>query len=252
MRSDKKLLASLLNFNELKTWLHRDLTRQDKLLLVLSQFDEPCKLQEIRATAAEAGFRIPAAWNMSAILARSEGRAIRVPNGWEITAAGKQQLRNIGINKLSPAAVQVATDLRAHALKIANSDTRAFVEEAIKCHEAEFYRSAIVMSWLAAVDVLHQHVVSNHLGAFNREASRLDQKWKPAKTPDDLGRMGERDFLDRCVACSVFGKNVKDELEKALKLRNGCGHPNSLKVGPNVTAAHIEVLLLNVFTPFPV
>ena len=48
----------------------------------------------------------------------------------------------------------------------------------------------------------------------------------------------------------IIGKNQKDELLKALKLRNGCGHPNSLKVGSNMVAGHIELLLLNVFEQF--
>lgn len=32
-----------------------------------------------------------------------------------------------------------------------------------------------------------------------------------------------------------------------MKLRNGFGHPNSLKVGLNAVANHIEILLLNAF-----
>jgi hypothetical protein len=57
-------------------------------------------------------------------------------------------------------------------------------------------------------------------------------------------------FLDRIAAISVIGKNVKDELQGCLKTRNGCGHPNSLKVSTNKVAGHIEVLLQNVFQPF--
>jgi hypothetical protein len=41
--------------------------------------------------------------------------------------------------------------------------------------------------------------------------------------------MGEHDFLDVLAALSIIGKNVKDELQKALKLRNGCGHPTALE-----------------------
>ncbi|QYX58601.1 hypothetical protein K1T73_10545 [Roseovarius sp. SCSIO 43702] len=146
--------------------------------------------------------------------------------------------------------MQVAVDLRSHLDKITDNETRDFVEEAIKCHEAELYRSAIVMAWLGAMDVLHKHVHAHHLSAFNIEAKRVNGKWKAAKTPDDLGRMGEADFLDRIAAISVVGKNSKEELQKALGLRNGCGHPNSLKVGANKSAAHIETLLQNVFERF--
>lgn len=134
--------------------------------------------------------------------------------------------------------------------RIKDPSIQAFVEEAIKCHEAGLYRSAIVMSWLAAIGVLQHEVVQNHLSRFNTEATRRNPKWKAAKNEDDLGHISEFDFLDHLVAISVIGKNRKDELQKALKLRNGCGHPNSLRVGPNAVAGHIEILLLNVFDVF--
>lgn len=244
-------MNNILSANDLKAWLHRkDLKPRDKLLLALATFDAPCQVKELSSRAADAGFRIPKGWNVSKSLGMSDGQAIRIPQGWEITDSGRQHLRNLGVAKIGPAAVQVATDLRTELANITNADTRAFVEEAIKCYEAELYRSAIVMSWLAAVDVLHGHVHSKHLKAFNTEAKRVDAKWKDANSTDDLGRMSESDFLDRIGALSVVGKNVKKELKDCLDRRNGCGHPNSLKVGPNTAAHHVEVLILNVFKAF--
>jgi hypothetical protein len=240
----------LLNSSELKAWLHRDLPQLEKLLLTLVTFDDPCQVKDIRERAKEVGFRMPGNWNPSATLARSRGLAIRTPKGWEIADAGKQHLRNLGVTKISPTAVQVATDLRAQLPNVKNESTRAFIEEAIKCYELELYRSAIVMSWLAAVDVLHGRVNANHLDAFNSEAKRVDSRWKDAKNTDDLGRMGEAEFLDRIAALSIIGKNVKNELKGCLDRRNGCGHPNSLKIGANTVAHHIEILLLNVFKVF--
>jgi hypothetical protein len=238
----------LLSLSELKSWLHRDLSQRDKLLLLLASLGKPCQIKDLKELAQRAGLRVSAGWNLSASLGRSKGLAIRTPQGWEITEAGKQHLRNLGVTKISPAAVQVATDLRAELSKISNDDTRIFVEEAIKCYEAELYRSAIVMSWLAAVDVLHGFVRQKFLTEFNAEAKRVDSRWKDAKTTDDLGRMAEADFLDRIVAISVVGKNVKKE--DCLDRRNGCGHPNSLRVGANTAAHHIEILLLNIFKVF--
>lgn len=240
----------MLDANALKDWLHRDLPARDKLLLALATFDKPVQLADIRSRAEEAGFKLPKKWNLSGVLGRSGGLAIRVPAGWELTEIGKNHLRNLGVESVSPAAMQVAADLRAHLDKVKNPATRAFVEEAIKCHEARLYRSAIVMSWIAAVDVLYREVVANHLATFNAEAQKANSKWKTAVNEDGLARMGEADFLDRLVPIGVIGKNVKEELAKALKLRNGCGHPNSLKTGPNMVASHLEMLLLNVFEPF--
>lgn len=240
----------MLDVAGLKDWLHRNLAARDKLLLILATFDQPVQLADLRSRSEEAGFKVPKKWNMSDVLGRSGGLAIRVPAGWELTETGKNHLRNLGVESVSPAAMQVAADLRVHLDKVKNPTTRAFVEEAIKCHEAKLYRSAIVMSWIAAVDVLYHEVVVNHLAAFNSEAQKANSKWKAAVNEDGLARMGEADFLDRLVPIGVIGKNVKEELVKALKLRNGCGHPNSLKTGPNMVASHLEMLLLNVFEPF--
>lgn len=239
----------MLKSNELKDWLHKDLSKLDKVLLVLATQDQPIAVAKINEISEAAGFRAMRKWNVSATLGSSKGRAIRT-TGWELTDAGKLHLRDLGVSTISPAAMQVAVDLRNYLSDITEEQTRVFVEEAIKCHEAELYRSAIVMSWLGAVDVLQKHVHKNHLAAFNAEAKRVNGKWKPANSQDDIGKMGEGDFLDRIEAVSIIGKNVKSQLKGCLDLRNGCGHPNSLKVSVNKSAAHIETLLLNVFQKF--
>ena len=242
----------MISVDELKTWLHKNLSRLDKLLLILASLENGCQVSEMKERAGEAGLRIPKSWNVSTILGRSRGLAIRTPSGWEVTEAGVQHLRAMGDFGITGAERDVAVELRVELANISNSDTRDFVEEAVKCYEARLYRSAIVISWLAAVDVLRKHVLANHLGAFNTEAKRVDSKWKSAKTSDDIGRMREADFLDRIVALSIIGKNVKAELKECLDRRNSCGHPNSLKIGANTVTHHIEVLLLNVFKRFPV
>ena len=226
----------MLNTNDLKSLLHKQVPRQDKLLLILSTFSQPSAMKTVLSRGREAGFKIPTSWNPSLVLTRSAGLAIRTPGGWEITDAGREHLRKYETSRVSGAAAQVAHDLRAHLDHVRHADTRNFVIEAVECFEWHFYRSAVVMSWLAAVHVLHQHVYAAHLAVFNSEASRVDAKWRPAKTTDDLGRIGEADFLDRLVAISVLGKSVKDELAGCLKLRNGCGHPNSLKISTNAVA----------------
>lgn len=240
----------MLDVTGLKDWLHRDLRALDKLLLIMATFDQPVQLKDLRTRAQNAGFKIPTKWNMSSVLAKSGGLAIRIPTGWELTDTGKNHLKNLGVESVSPAAMRVAADLRAHLEKVKDTTTRAFVEEAIKCHEAKLYRSAIVMSWIAAVDVLYREVVAKHLAACNTEAKNFNLKWKDAVNEDGLTKMGESDFLDRLVPIGLVGKNVKDQLASSLKLRNGCGHPNSLKVGQNMVTNHLETLLLNVFEPF--
>ena len=98
--------------------------------------------------------------------------------------------------------------------------------------------------------VLYDHIIQHHLSAFNAEAAKRDRTWRPASTSDDLARMKEYDFIQVLQAISVIGKSVKDELEAALRLRNGAGHPNSLKLGEHRTSGHVESLILNVYSKF--
>src|SRR4051794_24306685 len=111
----------LLNPEELKEWLHRNLNQLDKLLLILATFDAPTKVSALRARATKAGLRIGESWNPSTTLSRSKGLAIRLPEGWELTASGKAHLRNLGVSGLSRAAVEVAADLRAHLGRVQNA-----------------------------------------------------------------------------------------------------------------------------------
>jgi hypothetical protein len=239
----------LLRSDELKEWLQKELTKLDKSLLILATQESPIGISRLCELAEIAGFREIKKWNVSAVLGASKGKAIRT-TGWELTEAGKIHLRNLGVSSVSPAAMQVAVDLRNHLVKVSEAQTREFVEEAIRCHEAALYRSAIVMSWLGAMDVLQKHVHANYLASFNAEAFRVNVKWKVAVSQDDIGKMGEGDFLDRMESLSIIGKNVKAQLKVCLDLRNGCGHPNSLIVSVNKSAAHIETLLQNVFEKF--
>ncbi|TXN42631.1 hypothetical protein [Methylobacterium sp. WL7] len=240
----------MLSPDDLKLVLQRDgLSRADKVLLVIASLGQPVKNPAIVAQAQEAGCNMKT-WNIADVLTKARDTTLRLPGGYEVSEKGHARLEELGVSKLPTAAAKVAQDLRKHLASIKDDTTRAFVAEAIQCHEAALYRSAIVMSWLAAVGVMHNEVVTNHLAAFNTEAKKVDGKWKIAVTTDDLGRMKENDFLDRIAAVGMVGKNVKAQLAAGLNLRNGCGHPNSLKVGANAVAAHIEMLLLNVFDKF--
>ena len=236
------------NIDDLKDWLHRDLSRIDKLLIALASLSGPCQIADINRVASEAGLRNTSRWNPSAVLARSNGLAIRTDDGWELTAHGLRRLHEIGL-VVRPAA-KVAYDLRAELRNVSDPNVRAFADEAIECHEAGLYRSAIVMSWMAAVGVLHHYVHAHHLQKFNDEAKRVNPRWKTAITAEELGNMKEADFLDRLVGISLIGRNVKNELKTCLDRRNSCGHPNSLQIGANTSAHHIEVLLMNVFKKF--
>lgn len=149
-------------------------------------------------------------------------------------------------------------DLREAASKISNPKVKSFLEECVSAYEYDLVRSAIVMSWLAAVAVLHETIVRNHLKEFNEEAKkRLETKtpsivWKFAKSTDDLGAISESELLEVLAKISVLGKPVKAELKSCLDRRNTAGHPNSAVYDKNTSAHHIEILINNVFKVFEI
>lgn len=229
----------------------KEIAIRDKLLLVIAvDPDRPKAVKEIREIAISAGMRGIKDTNISSYLMRASSYAARGSDGWELTGDGRVYVAEISGPLLPSVTPLVISSLRNQLARLSNADTRSFVEESIKCFEAKLYRSAIVFSWIGAVSVLHNFVHAKHLADLNSEALRRDSKWRAAKSIDDISRLKEFDFLQIICAISVVGKNVKDELEVCLKLRNGCGHPNSLQVGEHKASAHIETLIQNVYLKF--
>ncbi|GAB4512727.1 MAG: hypothetical protein Tsb0026_16840 [Sulfuricaulis sp.] len=242
----------MLDQSSLKDLLHQsELSNTDRLLLCLGvQEGAPKTVAEITKIATSAGLAKAKGWNISSYLAKSKGLAIRTDTGWELTLEGKKRVATLAGSLVNTPIPRVAAGLRSLLSKITNKDTAAFLDEAIRCYEARLYRAAVVLSWVGATSVLYDHVIAHKLSDFNAEASRRDSKWRNAKKKDDLARMTEHDFLQVLNAISVIGKSVKEELEGCLKFRNGCGHPNSLQIGEARVSAHIETLMLNVFSVF--
>jgi len=242
----------LFDRDTLKELLARaDLSNRDKVLICLAA--DPLRsrqLEEVRSLAIEAGLRAIAKWNVSNYLSKAKTLAVRTSNGWELTGPGKTHVASAAGPLLPSVSALMVSALRKQLSSISSADTQQFVAEAVRCLEAKLNRAAIVTSWVGAVAVLYDTVVASHLTSFNAEAAKRDPKWRAAKSADDLGRMKEFDFLQVLPAIGVLGKNVKDELEVCLKLRNGCGHPNSLVVGEHKASAHVETLIQNVFAKF--
>lgn len=245
-------MQNLLEISVLKNLLHQSgFTNTDKLLLCTGHnVNTPKSVATIKEIAKKAGFRQIDKWNVSLLLSRSNGLAIRINDGWELTDSGKEKVTQLAGSAISGVMPKIASSLRSHLSTISNPDTIAFLEEAIRCYETKLYRSAVVLSWVGAASLLYDYVFTNKLAEFNVEAARRDPKWKMAKIKDDLANLKEYDFLQILYSISIIGKSVKDELEGCLKFRNGCGHPNSLKIGENRVSGHIETLMLNVFSKF--
>lgn len=242
----------MLKSEDLKDVLHqKDLKKIDQILACLSVEDaKPKQVKEIKSIAYSSGLRVVRKWDVSKLLSRSKGLAARTNEGWELTNQGIEHISNLFEPFLSSPSPKAAIALRNIVVKIQEKQTKAFVEEAIRCLELKQLRASVVLSWVGAISVLQEYVIKNKLSDFNTEAFRRNAKWKNAKNKDDLSNMKEFNFLDVLESISVIGKSVKQELQGCLKFRNGCGHPNSLRIGESRVAAHIESLTLNVFLNF--
>lgn len=231
----------------------KEYSRIEKILICLAvDVAKSKQIRDIKQLAVTAGLRAASKWNISATLGGSTNLAVRTDEGWELTTDGRKRVAEITGPFAASSIPIVASSLRQYLPKISDNDTKVFLEEAIECYEENHLRAAVVLSWVGAMSVLHRYIIDNELTNFNLEASRRDSKWRHAKNTDDLGRMKEFDFLNIISSLSIIGKTVKQELETCLKLRNSSGHPNSLKIGDARVAAHIEILVLNVFAVFGV
>ena len=243
----------MLTLEQLKQAIHKKkISKTDAALLcVAAAGAKAAPTQTVRQLALESGVKGAKTINFHAHLSSAEDKVFKAPGGWELTDTGRKYVAGLAAEEIaaSPAATEART-LRALLPKLKNEDARAFVDEAIVCAEQSLFRAAVVLSWVGAMALLHDRVVSKHLADFNVEARKRIPGWKPAKTTDDLGSMREATFLEIGPSISLFGKNVKQELEGCLKVRNSCGHPTSLKIGPNKVAAHLEILALNVYAVF--
>ena len=86
--------------DSLKRILHEQHKPLVKLLSILATADTPASISQITDRAKDAGFNIPRSWNVSTALARSKGKAIRTPAGWELQPAGKAYLTEFGIDEV--------------------------------------------------------------------------------------------------------------------------------------------------------
>ncbi|MEO0700779.1 MAG: hypothetical protein AAFY80_01445 [Pseudomonadota bacterium] len=224
-------------------------SQADKCVVALSFFDAPTQPKTVSELLVSAGIIEAVNWPVATRLANAGTRVAKTKRGYVLSSTGRKWIETLQPDSIG-GAVRVRRDLRKQLQSVRNQSVRTFVEEAVTAFENGLFRSAVVMSWLAAVHVLHVEVFANHRHDFDKEMTKRQRDWRKLKGTDDFGRMKEAEFLDRLTDISVINKTVKAELKTCLDRRNGCGHPNTYALSENVVAHHLEVLLLNIFNRF--
>ncbi|MEL7255669.1 MAG: hypothetical protein AAGL23_15950 [Pseudomonadota bacterium] len=223
-------------------------SQADRAILALATFDNGASPKDIKSRICAAGFAEAEDWPIGSRL-RGDKRVKKRKDHYVLTSEGLDWVSDI-VPSVRESVVQTQSTFAKHVKDVADHEVQSFVLEAITAFESGLFRSAIVMSWLAAVYVLQREVFQNHRKDFDQLMQTKSSDWKQVKSLDDYGRLNEAQFLDRLNDVSVIGKNVKAELKQCLDRRNACGHPNSYKVTENTVAHHIDVLLVNVFLVF--
>lgn len=230
------------------------------ILLILSHVDQPAQLAHIRDKAVGVGFREIKKWNIaqSLLMAAKDGQVAQLAGGWKILEPG---LKAIEAHYKPEAAIirESRHALRNHLNKISDAQRKSFVEEAIRSFDVGAYRAAVVLSWVGAAHILQEHIVANHLSAFNAAGVARAAKAPPKsaaskfvqiKSIKDFGQLGEAETLQLCADGGVLHKAEKKILQDRLDLRNQCGHPNPVQIAEHAVASHIELLMLNVYSRY--
>jgi hypothetical protein len=146
------------------------------------------------------------------------------------------------------------TALRSLIGKLATTDERDFLDEAIKCYEVQAYRAAIVMVWILAMDHLQEFILRHHLGSFNIELAKVKDKRVKVSTinrKDDFGELPENKFIEIARAASIISNDVRKIIDAKLGIRNSYAHPSNIGLSPAKAADFIIDLTDNLVLKYP-
>jgi hypothetical protein len=104
-------------------------------------------------------------------------------------------------------------------------------EETVVNLETGAYRSAVVMGWNLAYDIVRQWVFEDpaRLASFNAELAKITvragrAKFDPVVNYQDFYDIGEKTVLDVCRDASLIAGNLYDDLRQHLRQRNAYAH----------------------------
>ena len=227
-----------------------DISKKDIILIILFYNNNlPKSVAEIKKIGSEHGKHEIKKWNISDLLLKSKPLVVRLDEGWCLTDKGKEKIANDGYINYSPLK-QHEKILRSYLENVKSDEVKKFLDESITCLEYKLLRSAVVLSWVGAISILQDRILHNHLKDFNIEYNKRFPKKKIIKVKDDFSLIKEYDFLQIISSISVISKNLKQQLEQCLNLRNSCGHPNSLEIGEHMVQNHLEILIKNIYDKY--
>jgi len=123
-------------------------------------------------------------------------------------------------------------------------------DETVSNLETGAYRSAIVMGWNLAYEIIREWVFDDapRLSSFNSELAKIQDKsgkpkFDPVTTYTDFYEIGEKIVLDVCKDATLIGGNLYDDLLGYLRQRNSYAHASDSHPTVNQANALIDHLV---------
>jgi hypothetical protein len=176
---------------------------------------------------------------------------IRTKTGYRLERS--ERARILATLQGEPFHLEGDSALRGLVGKIAASNEKAFLVEAIKCYEVKAYRAAIIMVWLLTIDHLHNLILKHHLAGFNAElAKNRDKRVKVdiVNALDDFADIPEGKLIEFLRAAHIVSNDVRKILDVKLGIRNSYAHPSSISLSPAKAAEFITDLTDNVILKY--
>ncbi len=181
-----------------------------------------------------------AAWSLLILGDLDPYPPLPAPNPSVPTRSAKGPVRALaGLPETRPEIEHGVEELQKIAVKIADPDVRAYVEEAVLCLGVDALRAAVVFVWVGAARELQDRVWRHGAQAAEAATQKYYQKARISKF-EDLAAIQEKTLLDVARELGVIDKAQWTILGQCLDTRNQCGHPGKYKPGVNKAKAHIE------------
>ena len=143
---------------------------------------------------------------------------------------------------------------RADIVKIlesATEDERSYLDEAIKCSDADCFKASVVLGWSAAMYRVHKIVeVKYGFDELNRNISdtrNAGGRYKRLRDYDvhslnDIQRVPDNDLLMVLEHWNIIDNNEYDRLNHCFTLRNNSAHPGKAIISPeNIASFYSDI-----------
>lgn len=167
---------------------------------------------------------------------------------WMITTSGERHLEELGITPAHGPS-QLTSDsekLKNVLVNVTDSDAREYVEEAVKCLDANARRAAVVFLWSGVIRTLQIELLQSGR-ALTAAIQRHDPRSKPVSSIEHFAYVRDATTLQAAEDLGRLDKGEKGVLKEALDLRNRCGHPTRYSPGEKRVASFIEDVVGIVF-----